>query len=211
MILKRKIVTLRPIEESDLEFLQQMTNSSELEETIVGWSWPVSMKDQRQWYQNFRNSDSFSRYIIETEEDGVVGLTGLRNIDWKNGTAETAGIRIYKTGLRGKGIAKDAYMTLLRFVFEELRLNRISASSLACNIISQRFMQKCGFKQEGVIREAVFKKGTYQDKVLFGCLKSDYEELLKTHNYWNISNLTGEGKCLWISRLQQNYSFAVCA
>ena len=123
MILKRKIVTLRPIEESDLEFLQQMTNSSELEETIVGWSWPVSMKDQRQWYQNFRNSDSFSRYIIETEEDGVVGLTGLRNIDWKNGTAETAGIRIYKTGLRGKGIAKDAYMTLLRFVFEELRLN----------------------------------------------------------------------------------------
>lgn len=193
MILKGKIVTLRPIEEGDLEFLQQMTNSPELEETIVGWSWPVSMKDQRQWYNNFRNSDSFSRYIIETEEDGVVGLTGLRNIDWKNGTAEGAGIRIYNGKLRGKGIATDAYMTLLRYAFDELRLHRISTSALVNNNASLRFMQKCGFKQEGVIREAVFKKGTYQDKVLFGCLKSDYEELLETHNYWNISNLGGGG------------------
>lgn len=194
MILKGKIVTLRPIEESDLEFLQQMTNSPELEESIVGWSWPVSMKDQRQWYQNFRNTDSFSRYIIETEEDGVVGLTGLRNIDWKNGTAEGAGIRIYNGKLRGKGIATDAYMTLLRYAFEELRLHRISTSALVNNNASQRFMQKCGFKQEGVIREAVFKKGTYQDKVLYGCLKNDYEELLKTHNYWSVSSLAGGGK-----------------
>lgn len=211
MILKGKIVTLRPIEEGDLEFLQQMTNSPELEETIVGWSWPVSMKDQRQWYQNFRNSDSFCRYIIETEEDGVVGLTGLRNIDWKNGTAEGAGIRIYNGKLRGKGIATDAYMTLLRYAFEELRLHRISTSALVHNNASQRFMKKCGFKQEGVIREAVFKKGTYQDKVLFGCLKSDFEEFLETFNYWNTSSLAREGKCLWINRLQQKCSFAFCA
>ena len=36
MILKGKTVTLRPIEESDLEFLQQLTNSPEVEQHVVG-------------------------------------------------------------------------------------------------------------------------------------------------------------------------------
>lgn len=179
MILKGKKVTLRPIEESDLELLQAITNEPEVEQTIVGWSYPVSMKDQKQWFQAFRNSDAFVRYIIETEEDGPIGLTGLRNINWKDGTADGGGIRILRESMRGKGIATDAYMTILRYAFYELRLNRISESALASNLASKKFMLKCGFKEEGIMREAVYKNGKYQDKVVFGCLRKDFCELVE--------------------------------
>lgn len=185
MILKGKIVTLRPIESEDLPFLQQLTNDPELEHWIVGWSFPVSMKDQQQWYQNYRNSDKFIRYIIETELDGVVGLTGLREIDWKNGSAKGGGIRLLKKALRSKGVATDAYMTMLRYAFYELRLHRVSTAALDYNGASLHFMEKCGFQREGIIRDAIFKDGSFHDEILLGCLKSDYEKVSEDTDYWN--------------------------
>lgn len=185
MILKGKIVTLRPIEEKDLPFMQELVNDPELERLIVGWSLPVSMKDQQQWFQNFHNSDKFIRYIIETEKDGVVGLTGLQEIDWKNGSVKGGGIRLLKKEKRSKGVATDAYMTMLRYAFNELRLHRFSTAALDFNDASLHFMEKCGFKREGVLREAVYKEGTFHDKILFACLKSDYEEVVEETHYWN--------------------------
>lgn len=185
MILKGKKVTLRPIEEDDIEFIRMIINDPIIESTIVGWSYAISKKDQKKWYDSYQNSDSLLRFIIETERDGVVGLTGIRNIDWKNGTAMGAGIRIAKVENRSKGIATDAYMTLLRYAFEELRLHRVSASALSTNIPSLRFLEKVGFKQEGITRECTYKLGKYHDLVNLGILKSDYEEIVKITKYWD--------------------------
>lgn len=184
MILKGKKVTLRPIEEEDIEFVRMMINDPSIENSIVGWSYAISKKDQKNWYASFKNSDSQLRFIIETEEDGVVGLTGLRDIDWKNGAAMGAGIRIARVENRSKGIATDAYMTLLRYAFEELRLHRVSASALSNNVPSLRFLEKVGFEQEGIARECTYKLGKYHDLINLGILKSDYEEVVKNTQYW---------------------------
>lgn len=182
MILKGKIVILRPIEKEDLEFIRSLINDPEMENTIVGWSWPLSSKDEEQWYSNFRNGDSAVRYIIETSEDGAVGLTGLVNIDWKNGAAKGAGIRI-KKGLQSKGIATDAYMTMFRYAFSELRLHRVSTAAFEDNLASLRFQEKCGCKREGMIRDAAYKNGEFKNVVILGILESEYKEIAKT--YWD--------------------------
>lgn len=185
MILKGKIVTLRPIEEEDIEFIREMINDPYMEGNIVGWAYALSRKDQKEWYKSFTNSDSHIRFIIETEADGVVGLTGLANIDWKNGSVMGAGIRIANEGQRSKGIATDAYMTLMKYAFEELRLHRVSASALDFNIPSLRFLKKVGFKQEGICRECVYKNGKYHNMIYFGILKSEYEDIIKANGYWD--------------------------
>lgn len=184
MILKGKIVTLRPIEKSDLEFVRSLINDPEMERTIVGWSWPISAKDEEAWYNTFQNSASSLRYIIETEVDGIVGLTGLANIDWKNGSAKGAGIRVRKD-IHTRGIATDAYMTMFRYAFNELRLHRISTSAFEDNVASLRFQEKCGCKREGLLREAIFKEGEYKNLVLMGILKEEYDEYVEASNYWN--------------------------
>lgn len=185
MILKGKKVILRAVEEEDIEMLRELTNSPDFEKMIVGWSFPVSKSEQLKWFENCKNDLSRLRYTIVTEEDGPVGMIGLRDIDWKNGSASGLGMRIAKKEIRTRGLATDAWMTLMRYAFNELRMNRINGSALAYNKASLRVCEKVGFKIEGVARQAAFKDGKYVDIIKMGCLKSDYEELIKTNHYWD--------------------------
>ncbi len=184
MNLVGKKVVLRPIEQEDIEMLRELTNDPEFEKMIVGWSFPVSKKNQEEWFANAKNGLSRLRYIIETEEDGAVGMIGLRDIDWKNGSAYGLGMRIAKKDIRTRGLATDAWMTLMRYAFNELRLNRINGSALAYNKASLRVCEKVGFKVEGTQRQAVYKNGEFVDVIIMGCLKSDYEALITENKYW---------------------------
>ncbi len=188
MNLYGKKVLLRAVEAEDIEMVRQLTNQPDYEKMIVGWTLPLSTKDQKEWYQGFQNTMSTIRFTIETEADGPVGMIGIGEIDWKNGTATGLGMRIAKKEIRTKGLATDAWMTLMRYAFEELRLNRINGSALSYNAASLRVCEKVGFKVEGTQRQAVYKNGEFHDVVMLGCLKEDYEQLLESNHYWEDAN-----------------------
>ena len=82
MILKGEKVILRAIEREDQEFLKEMINNPELEKLVVGWSFPVSLEMQMQWYEKQRNDLQNLKYIIEADGQKI-GLAILKNIDWK--------------------------------------------------------------------------------------------------------------------------------
>lgn len=185
MDLYGKKVVLRAVEEEDLEMLRELTNSPDFEKMIVGWSFPVSKKDQAEWFMNCKNGLEKIQYTICTEQDGAVGLIGLKDIDWKNGVASGLGMRVAKKEIRTRGLATDAWMTLMKYAFTELRLNRINGSALAYNAASLRVCEKVGFKIEGTQRQAVYKNGEFIDVILMGCLKSDYEMLIAENHYWD--------------------------
>ena len=130
MELYGKNVILRAIDEEDLEMYRILANSPEYENMIVGWSFPISKSDQKKWFEHLQNGLSQIRYAIATKEDGTIGMIGLKDVDWKNGTASGLGMRIAKKEIRIKGLATDAWMTLLKYAFEELRLNRINGNAL---------------------------------------------------------------------------------
>lgn len=180
MILKGKKVILRPIEFDDLEFIRSLINNPDIERTIVGWALPLSRKDEEKWYSSFSNTEKSIRYLIEDCQGNRVGLTGMANIDMKNGCAKMAGIRI-SPNVQSRGLATDAYMTIFNFAFNELRLHRIETSAFDDNIASLKFQEKLGAKREGIRREAVYKNGDYKNVVILGCLKKDFEE--KYNNY----------------------------
>lgn len=184
MELYGKKVLLRALEEEDLEMLRVLTNSPDFEKMVVGWSFPISRKNQEDWFSRCKNDSSVLRYTIVTEADGPVGMIGLKDIDWKNGVASGLGMRIAKKELRTHGLATDAWMTLMRYAFYELRLNRINGSALAYNKASLHVCEKVGFKVEGVQRQAIYKNGTFIDLVMLGCLRSDYEEAVLKSHYW---------------------------
>ena len=184
MELKGKVVHLRAVEQEDCEMLRALANDPESEKMIVGWAFPISAQDQKTWFENCKNDLHRLRFTIETERDGAVGMIGLRDIDWKNGVASGLGMRIARKEIRTRGLATDAWMTLMRYAFDELRLNRINGSALSYNAASLRVCEKVGFKVEGVQRQAVFKNGQYHDLIIMGCLKSDYAALVAKNRYW---------------------------
>lgn len=183
MNIKGKKVTLRAIEKEDLELMRNMLNDPEMESLVVGWAFPISRYQQEKWYENNINNMNNLRFIIETKEDGAIGLITLTEIDWKNRKAIN-GIKILDKNSRKKGIGIDSLMAIMRYCFDELQLHRLKTTRFLDNIASEKLYNKCGWKEEGIKRECIYKNGKWRDLVFTGILKSDYLKLVEETKYW---------------------------
>lgn len=183
MNIKGKKVTLRAMEKQDCEMIKEMFNDPELEHLVVGWAFPVSSYAQEQWFLNHYNDQMNFRFVIETPEDGAVGIATLTGIDWKNRRA-THGIKLAKKERRAKGIGTDTVMAIMRYAFDELGLNRLDGSWFDDNTLSKEMYKKCGWVEEGVRRQYIFKQGEYRDLTIVGILASEYHDLIMKNHYW---------------------------
>ena len=175
MNIKGKKVTLRFIEPTDLEAIRKMTNDAEQEYLIGGWSFPAAVKHQEDWYQRVLTDKNNIRLAIDYEKV-FVGLVTLTDIDWKNRRAKS-GIRLTLDAPRQQGIATDALMTMLNYAFEELNLHRIYATIVEYNHASRKLHAKCGYKEEGMLRQSVYKRGAYHNEILLSILQNEYDTL----------------------------------
>lgn len=170
-------IKLRALEPDDMEFLRETVNNPEIEKLVGGWSFPISKKQQMDWYEKIINDKTSLRFAIETDEDGIIGMADLRNIDWKNRVA-FHGIKIGNKEYRGKGYGKDVVFTIMKYAFEELQLNRLEVTILESNIASQKlYIDKCGLVVEGVKRNCVFKNNKYHNQLVLGILREEYFNL----------------------------------
>lgn len=177
-----KTVVLRAMEKEDCEMVRKMFNDPEMEKNVVGWSFPLSRQAQERWYENHIGDQNF-RFVIETKEEGPVGIATLIDIDWKNRMAEH-GIKLADNVKRGKGIGTDAVMALMRYAFDELQMNRLNGGRLVENIASGKLYHKCGWQDEGLRRQYAFKGGKYRDYIPMGILAEDYYRLIAENHYW---------------------------
>lgn len=75
----------------------------------------------------------------------------------------------------GKGLASDAVNILVKFLFEEVNINRIQAEVMPLNEASKKVLQKNGFLKEGLLRQAKVWSGKgVVDLEIYGLLKEEY-------------------------------------
>lgn len=182
-ILGKKVI-LRAVEPSDVELIIEMFNDSEIENMVVGWSFPLSKYAQEKWLENNYNDPNNHRFVIETAEDGAVGIATLTDIDWKNRKANH-GMKIANIKNKGKGIGTDTVMAIMRYAFDELQLHRLDGGWFKENTASAGLYKKCGWKEEGIRKEYIYKRGAYRDLVEVGILSTEYYELVEKNQYWN--------------------------
>lgn len=178
-----KKVKLRAMEMEDCEMVRAMFNSPEMESLVVGWSFPISSYAQKKWYEDHYNDNNF-RFVIETKEDGAVGIATLIDIDWKNRCA-MHGIKLADKEHRTKGIGTDATMAIMRYAFDELQLNRLDGAWFPENVASRGMYMKCGWVEEGIRRNYIYKGGKYHDLVVTGILATEYYDLIQKNHYWD--------------------------
>lgn len=179
MIIKNGCVTLRAIEKKDAALLLQMINSPEIEKALGSFSLPVSEAQQQEWVANYRNTEKQLRLMIELENGATVGVIMLYDIDMKNGTAEIGYKLLADREVRIKGDTDDAVQGVLQYAFRELRLNCVTAHTLADNIKSERLLKRNGFTEEGLLRQRVYQGGSYVDMKAFSILKGEFEAGVK--------------------------------
>jgi RimJ/RimL family protein N-acetyltransferase len=84
------------------------------------------------------------------------------------------GIIIGDKGHWGRGYGSDAIGALLRWAFDNLNLNRIHLTVWSYNTRAIRCYEKCGFRHEGIMRQARYYDGQYHDEWVMAILRDEF-------------------------------------
>lgn len=107
----------------------------------------------------------------------MIGTCGFTRFDFANNSAEVG--YVINPEFHGRGIAPEALRRVMRFGFEELKLNRIEAHYMFGNEASRRVMEKAGMRFEGILRGSLLIRGEYRDVGICSILYSEYKQLYR--------------------------------
>lgn len=172
-----KTVLFRDFEERDIDFIFRCKNDEELNKMVVGQFHPFTYEEAVNWVQGCMGEhETYKFWAIATndEEQRIIGWAALSNIDKVNLSAETHSIVIadpdYNDGIAW--IETEFY--LLKYAFEELKLNRLYGVSLMGHKMSNQIGELLFFQTEGVLRQAFYKNNRFYDLQYIGILKDEY-------------------------------------
>jgi len=134
-------------------------------------------KDQmKEWFEKQITSHLSSFMIVRKTDNTPIGFIEISGYDWHSGNA-WLGIGIGERENWGKGYGTEAMNLLLRLVFLEWNLHRVSLSVLGYNARAIRSYEKAGFKNEGALRGFIQREGQRWDMYMMGILRQDWEKL----------------------------------
>ncbi len=171
-------VMLRAITRDDLERLCQFNNDVEVE--LAGGGDPPTPQSVARLHAEYdaqvsaggRDGTSFA-----IEADGVcIGQCALFQFD---AVAQSCalGITIGDKGYWGRGYGGDAIRLLLDYAFRLRHLRRVYLTVNSTNARAIGAYRRCGFVEEGRLRQHVWSAGQYIDLVNMGILRDEWETL----------------------------------
>lgn len=122
------------------------------------------------------NSENGHYWFISLNSNKkIIGTFGLLDIDVRKGITEVG------YGLSpdywGRGIFKEALMTVLKHLFIDLRFHRVWAKTRSNNIPSIKGLENVGFKIEGILRDYYLSKnGCRTNAVILSVLYNEFIE-----------------------------------
>lgn len=176
--LTSKALTLRRLTPGDAQSIYDHVNHKDIARWTLTIPWPYKKElavkfirsSQRQW----RKGTHYTFGIIPQGLYRPVGIISLTRVDQKHRCAEVG----YWLGKAywNQGLTCAALSLILKFAFKELKLYRVYALTFAPNKASQRVLEKNGFVQEGVMRQAVTRYGKRHDFINYGLLLPEYRK-----------------------------------
>lgn len=126
----------------------------------------------RRYSREVREDSGIAFFVFRREDDALLGGATLSHI--RRGVTQSCSVG-YWMGKRytRQGYMSDALSTVVRFVFEGLRLHRLEAACVPTNGPSMAVLRGCGFSEEGAAREYLCINGVWRDHILFATLSSD--------------------------------------
>jgi RimJ/RimL family protein N-acetyltransferase len=119
-----------------------------------------------------------ARPVDENDPGRLIGFVQLYWIEWNHG-AGMVKLGIGDPNDRGKGYGTETLRLILRYVFAELNLNRLTAIIQEYNQPALRLFRKAGFVEEVCRRKALQRDGKVWDLLHLGILREEWEESVK--------------------------------
>ncbi len=166
---------LRPFVADDAATVSKLAGTEAMASVTTSIPHPYSLTAAKTWIASLPHlyrSDSavhFALCVIETKE--LIGCIAVKNIDKQNGHAELE-LWIGEPWQR-QGFATEAASEVIAFGFQQLKLNRIYSYHLAEEPKSAGLLNKLNMRQEGILRQSIYKCSKYQDLALSAILRDD--------------------------------------
>lgn len=108
--------------------------------------------------------------IFRAEEGHYLGNVGVHSISWEHRRCELGYWILGR--FEGQGFVSEAVRALERVLFE-MGFHRIEIHCSSSNLKSAAVPRRCGYRLEGVLRDASIESGKYRDTQVFAKLSTD--------------------------------------
>lgn len=118
------------------------------------------------------------KWAVSFKDSGrFIGLCGFHN--WVKSDRRSEIGYILSKDLWGKGITGEAVKAIIRFGFSSMGLNRIEAVVRLENSRSISLLHRCGFKEEGLLKQYKYYNGQFSDFLMLALLMDEYNRINK--------------------------------
>lgn len=176
-MLKSDTLTLKKIEENHLDGVYGIYSNDAVFEYcgIIPKHNKATVKSMIGHFERDFNKRSRIKWGIFSNEESE-RLVGIMEVFDFNQKVKMATIGYFLAESEwGKGIAAEATRIVVKFLLEEVGVNRIQAEVMPANERSKRVLLKNGFSKEGTLRQATLWSGKgIVDLEIYGLLQEEY-------------------------------------
>lgn len=171
------LVNLRAVEPADAERFFKWVNDREVTRTLMP-RYPWSLVSEKEWAEGAAKPIEYGdvRLAVEAKDGRHIGMCGLHRGRPEDRHAEL-GIVIGEKDCWSQGYGTDAILTLVRFAFYQMNLNKVALGVFDFNEKAQRIYRKLGFVEEGRFREEYYQDGRYIDVIRMSILRREFDEM----------------------------------
>lgn len=163
------MVELREFKTDDASLLQVYLNNPNVTRFLTSSIPQPYEKEDAEWWINEGSKGGIVRAI---EYEGVfIGAVGANRKQFEHSRSAEIGYWLAES-YWGKGIATAALSQLSAFIFESTDIVRLQAHVFEGNFPSARVLEKCGYRLEGVLQKAIFKRDVLMDASLYAAVNS---------------------------------------
>ena len=174
-------VALRPVDDADVPLIHRWVNHTEVWH-YMDYERAWSMADVRDDLDRSRRDGEPFTIVVDGRPIGRIGLNQFRPRDRLCALYMFIG----EPEFWGQGYARDAVFTLLEYAFDRFDLHQVELWTLADNNRAVGAYERCGFVQEGRLRERSWKEGHWVDHVV---MSVNREEFARARSAWQAHGL----------------------
>lgn len=175
-VLETDRLILRPFRMEDARAMYDNWASDPEVTKFLSWSAYSSIEDAcailKIWLKSYERPDFYQWAIVERKLGQPIGSISVVNFDDRVEMAEI-GFCIGKRWWR-QGIMPEALKAVIRYLFEEVGMQRIEAGHDPENPASGAVQRKCGLQYEGTLRRRIRSNRGITDVAWYSILKDEY-------------------------------------
>jgi len=176
-ILRTDRLVLRPLQQDDAPIVQKLAGEKDVASTTRLIPHPYPPGAAEQWIgtlpEQYERAEAIT-WGVAMQAGPLLGT--IRLVLCASDNNAELGYWIGKP-FWNNGYCTEAARAVIAYGFDVLGLERIFANYFARNPASARVLIKLGLQQEGLLRRHRRKFGRYEDLIVCGLLKSEYQKL----------------------------------